>query len=151
MARDVIALVKSDAETHRVRMTLEVAPALPPVQGDRVQLEQVLLNLLLNAMDAMGDRAPARRHVTVRVCRVKKTVELSVSDNGHGIPSEQLTRIFEPFFTTKSNGLGMGLAISLSIVEAHGGRLRAENNPEGGGAVFTFALPVAEREVASSQ
>jgi signal transduction histidine kinase len=93
-------------------------------------------------MDALGDNPPESRLVTVRVRPVAKTVEVAVSDNGHGIAADKLPRLFEPFFTSKPNGLGMGLAISRSIVEAHGGRLWAENRP-GGGATFTFCLPVA--------
>lgn len=139
---EVISLARSDAEAHRVRVSLEATPALPPVLGSRVQLQQVLLNLLLNAMDALNGSSPERRHIVVRVQLEGATVEVSVSDSGPGIPAGKLSQIFEPFFTTKPNGLGMGLAISRSIVEAHGGRFWARNNP-GGGAVFTFALPVA--------
>ena len=128
---------------RRVRLAVETDPALPPVHGDRVQLQQVLLNLLLNAMDALDDNPPARRLVTVRARPAGATVEVAVSDTGHGIPADKLLRVFEPFFTSKPNGLGMGLAISRSIIEAHGGRLWAENN-EAGGATFTFTLPVAE-------
>ena len=143
LAGEVVTLVRPDAEKRRVRLALETDPALPPVHGDRVQLQQVLLNLLLNAMDALDDNPPARRLVTVRARPVGATVEVAVSDNGHGIPADKLLRVFEPFFTSKPNGLGMGLAISRSIIEAHGGRLWAENN-EAGGATFTFTLPAAK-------
>ena len=116
---------------------------MPPVHGDRVQLQQVLLNLLLNAMDALDDNPPERRLVTVRARPVGATVEVAVSDNGHGIAADKLSHVFEPFFSSKPNGLGMGLAISRDIIEAHGGRLWAKNN-EAGGATFTFTLPAAE-------
>jgi signal transduction histidine kinase len=110
-----------------------------------------VLNLLLNALDAVKDNPPGRRRVTVRARPAGATVEVTVSDEGHGIPADQLLRVFEPFFTSKSNGLGMGLAISRSIIEAHGGRLWAENRPAGG-AVFTFTLPVrGEGQVNSNQ
>ena len=94
-------------------------------------------------MDALDDNPPARRLVTVRTRPVGATVEVAVSDTGHGISADKLLRVFEPFFSSKPNGLGMGLAISRSIIEAHGGRLWAENN-EAGGATFTFTLPAAE-------
>jgi two-component system sensor kinase FixL len=142
---EVVALVRPDAELHRVRLGLESSPALPPVQGDPAQLQQVVLNLLLNAMDALSDNPPGSRLVTVRVRPMGSIVEVAVSDNGHGIAADKLPRLFEPFFTSKPNGLGMGLAISRDIIQAHGGRLWAENNAAGG-ARFTFALPVAEGE-----
>ncbi len=143
VASDVIALLRHETEMRRARVALELAPALPPIHGDFVQLQQVVLNLLLNAIDAVRDSPPARRLVTVRSRPVGALVELAVCDCGHGIPPDDLARIFEPFVTSKSNGLGMGLPISRSIIEAHGGRLRAENN-EGGGATFTFALPAVK-------
>jgi PAS domain S-box-containing protein len=143
LAGEVVTLVRSDAEMRRVRVAVETDPAVPPVRGDRVQLEQVLLNLLLNAMDALDDNPPARRLVTVGSRSSGSTVEITVSDTGHGISEDKLLRVFEPFFTSKPNGLGMGLAISRGIIEAHGGRLWTENN-ETGGATFTFSLPVAK-------
>ena len=145
LAGEVITLVRPDAEARQVRLALQTNPALAPVQGDQVQLQQVLLNLLLNAMDAVKDNQPARRLIAVRSRPAGASVEVTVSDTGHGIPADQLLRVFEPFFTSKLNGLGMGLAISRSIVEAHGGRLWAENDPAGG-ATFTFTLPAAKGE-----
>jgi PAS domain S-box-containing protein len=142
LAAEVIGLVRPEADSRRVELALEIAPALPSVQGDRVQLQQVVLNLLLNAMDALGDSRMSKSQVAVRVRPAGAAVEVSVSDNGHGIPADRLPRIFEPFYTSKPNGLGMGLPISRVIVEAHGGRLRAENSTEGG-ARFTFTLPAA--------
>jgi C4-dicarboxylate-specific signal transduction histidine kinase len=140
---DVATLVRPDVEQRRVRLALETDPALPPVYGDRVQLQQVLLNLLLNAMDALDDNPSERRLVTVRTRRVGAWVEITVSDTGQGIPADKLLRVFEPFFSSKPDGLGMGLAISRDIIEAHCGRLWADNN-EVGGATFTITLPRAE-------
>jgi PAS domain S-box-containing protein len=139
---EVIALVRPDAEMRRVRLALEVGTTLPPIHGDRVQLQQVLLNLLLNAMDALNDNPPASRLVAVRTRQAGATVEFAVRDNGHGIAPDKLSSVFEPFFTSKPNGLGMGLSISRSIIEAHGGRLWAENDAAGG-AIFIFTLPTA--------
>jgi len=143
---NVAALVRQDMDKRRVRLVLETDSALPPVFGDRVQMQQVLLNLLLNAMDALDGNSPEKRLVTVRARHIRETVEVAVSDTGHGIPADKLLRVFEPFFSSKPNGLGMGLAISRSIIEAHGGRLWAENN-EAGGATFIFSLPRTERGV----
>ena len=146
LAGEVVTLVRLDAEMRRVRLALETDPGLPHVQGDRVQLQQVVLNLLLNAMDAVNDNPPAKRNVALRARPAGAAVEVTVSDNGHGIAADHLPRVFEPFFTSKPHGLGMGLAISRSIVEQHGGRLCAENSP-GGGAAFTFTLPAAQAAV----
>jgi len=143
LAGDVVALARPEADARKLRLTLESASSCPPVRGDRVQLQQVLLNLLLNAMDAVNASAPDGRRVTVRVRAAGTEVEVAVSDTGLGIPMDALAHLFEPFFTTKPNGLGMGLAISRSIVQAHGGRLWADNN-EAGGATFAFILPAAE-------
>ena len=143
LAGEVVALVRPDAEMRRVRLGLETSPTLPPVQGDRVQLQQVLLNLLLNAVDALSDHPAESPLVTVRTRPADTMVEITVSDNGHGIAPDNLVRVFEPFYTSKPHGLLIGLAISRGIVEAHGGRLWAENDP-GGGARFTFSLPVTE-------
>jgi two-component system, LuxR family, sensor kinase FixL len=143
LAGEVVTLLRSDAEMRGVQLAVETDPALPPVHGDRVQLQQVLVNLLLNAMDALDDNPPARRLVTVRPRHVGATVEVTVSDTGHGISADNLLRLFEPFFSSKPNGMGMGLAISRGIIHAHGGRLWAGNN-EAGGATFTFTLPEAK-------
>jgi PAS domain S-box-containing protein len=143
LAAEVLALVRPEADARKIRMALTPGPALPPVRGDRVQLQQVLLNLLLNAMDAMADAASDGRRITVGIQAAGAQVEVAVSDTGPGIPADTLARIFEPFFTTKPSGLGMGLAISRSILEAHGGSLRATNNATGG-TTFTFALPAGD-------
>ena len=143
LAGEVIALVRPEADSRKVRLTLDPVSSLPPVRGDRVQLQQVLLNLLLNAMDAMnGSATDSHRVATVRVQAAGTQVEVAMSDTGHGIPADKLAHVFEPFFSSKPNGLGMGLTISRSIIAAHGGRLWAENN-EAGGATFTFTLTAA--------
>src|SRR5208283_4866019 len=142
LADEVITLVRPEVDARKVWLALEPASSLRPVRGDRVHLQQVLLNLLLNAMDTMNDSASDGRRITVRVQAVGTQVEVAVSDTGHGIPADKLAHVFEPFFSTKPNGLGMGLAISRGIIEAHGGRLWANNN-KAGGATFTITLPVA--------
>ena len=141
---EVAALVRVDAATRQVKVDLEVPGDLPPVEGDRVHLQQVLLNLILNGMDALNGAAAEDRRVSVAVaCNGARTVEVAVSDSGTGIPAETLAQIFNPFFTTKPTGMGMGLAISRTIIEAHGGRIWAENR-HGGGAAFRFTLPIAD-------
>jgi two-component system sensor kinase FixL len=147
LAGEVIALVFPEADARKVRIVLNPVSSLPQVRGDRVQLQQVLLNLLINAMDAMNDSAPDDRRITVLVQAVDTQVEVAVSDAGHGIAADMLSHVFEPFFSTKPNGLGMGLAISRSIIEAHRGSIRAKNN-EAGGATFTITLPAAEGDSA---
>jgi signal transduction histidine kinase len=137
----VARLVAGDAVLRNVVTRLELAPDLPPVHGDRVQLQQVVLNLILNGLDAMRDVKPRHRTHVLRTARGGgDTVEVTVQDSGAGIEKADLDHIFEAFYTTKADGLGMGLAIVRSIVEAHGGRVGARNNPEGG-ASFSFTLP----------
>jgi len=141
--RDVAALIHSDAILHGVRILLELNPGLPPVRGDKVQLQQVVLNLLLNAFEAMRDSPANERVVAVRVqLEGVLTVRVSVRDSGTGLTGDKLDKIFQPFYTTKRDGLGMGLSISRSIIEAHGGRLWVENNPDRG-ATFYFTVPAA--------
>jgi len=140
---EVVALVRLDAEMHRVRLALETDLTLKPISGDRVQLQQVVLNLLLNAIDSLSENPLVRGLVTVRAQPAGATIEVAVSDNGCGIPADNLAHVFEPFHTSKPNGLGLGLAISRSIIEAHDGKIWVENNAAGG-ATFTFALPASE-------
>ena len=117
---------------------------MPPVLGDGIHLQQVLLNLIMNAMDAMAKQPPEKRRLTVRTSRGSDSaVEVSITDSGPGIEPNTLPRLFEPFYTTKPNGMGMGLSIARTIIEAHHGRIRAENCREGG-AVFRVTLPAAE-------
>jgi two-component system, LuxR family, sensor kinase FixL len=141
---DVAALVHSDAILHGVRILLELDPGLPLVQGDKVQLQQVALNLLLNAFDAMKDCPANEREVKVRAETAGAgLLRVAVRDHGTGLSGDKLDKIFQPFYSTKRDGLGMGLAISRSIIDAHGGRLWAENNPDRG-ATFYCTLPVSD-------
>jgi two-component system, LuxR family, sensor kinase FixL len=143
LAGDVLRLVASDAILRRVRMHSRLEPDLPGIVGDRVQLQQVILNLVVNGLESMSASAPGLRHLTIRTSQPDTDrVEVMVQDTGPGISAEILDRIYEPFFSTKPDGLGMGLSICRSIAEAHGGRLEASNN-RGGGATFVFTLPVA--------
>jgi PAS domain S-box-containing protein len=141
---DVLRLARSELVAHGVSVTTQLAPGLPPVQGDRVGLQQVLLNLIINACDAMRLDAPARRQLTVVTePEGQVAVRIAIADRGPGLPLDTAERVFEPFFTTKEHGLGLGLVICRSIVATHGGRLVASNNAEGG-ATFSFVLPRAE-------
>ena len=141
---DVTRLLAHDSRRRGVTILSEFALNLPPVSGDRVQIEQVMLNLLLNAMDAVKGNAYPRNRLILRSARHGETgVEASVTDSGHGIPPEMLDRIFDSFFSTKDQGMGLGLALARSIAEAHGGRLTAENNTEGG-ATFRLILPALD-------
>lgn len=141
LIREVVALTQTDALIRHQPIALALTPDLPPVRGDRVQLQQVLLNLVLNGMEAMEPQPPAERQLRIQTLRAGAAVRVGVADRGPGILPEKLETIFDAFFTTKTHGMGMGLAISRSIVEAHGGRIWAENNPESG-ATFWFSLPV---------
>jgi signal transduction histidine kinase len=137
---DVVQLVHSDGILRNIRVEIECQDGLPSVRGDRVQLQQVVLNLLINAFDAMKEAIATERNVKVRAkTNGAGTVEVSVRDHGTGLTSNELARIFQPFYTTKREGLGMGLPISRSIIEAHGGRLWAENNADRG-ATFHFTV-----------
>ena len=142
---EVAALIHSDAAARHINLNLTVADNLPPVFGDPVHLQQVLLNLIINGMDAIAEADLEDRHVSVAAVCNGQIVEIAVSDSGPGVPADKLAHIFDPFFTTKPNGMGMGLAISRTIIEAHDGRLWAENRNEGG-ASFRFALPIVEKD-----
>jgi len=147
--QQVIVLLRPEMLARRVTLQVDLPPHLPPVRGDGVHLQQVFLNLLLNGADAMTDIPVERRKLVVLARSTDtETIEVVISDNGHGIPADRLPLIFEPFFTTKSHGTGIGLAVSKTIVESHGGRIWAENNPHGG-ATFRFTLNVAAEEVTS--
>lgn len=126
-------------------MTARCALNMPPINGDAIQLEQVVINLLLNGIEAMENCAGTKR-LLVEIGTVDADALVSVSDNGPGLPADYSENIFKAFFTTKADGLGMGLAISRSIVEAHNGRLWAEPNSYGG-ATFRIALPLHQEQV----
>ena len=137
-------IARTDAVAKRVTLEYAVESGLPPVSGDRVHLSQVLINLIINGMDAITSSERPRGLVRIAARPApERAVELAVMDSGTGIPPHMLSRLFEPFFTTKENGMGMGLAVSRTIVEAHGGRFWAENNPTGG-ATFRFTIPTVQ-------
>jgi PAS domain S-box-containing protein len=146
VVEDTVALVRPDLLTRQVKLTLEIPEHVPMLLGDRVHLQQVLLNLILNGMDAMSTIPGEERELKVRISKDIAHLEVSVSDCGTGLPPSESGRLFEAFYTTKPNGMGMGLAISRTIIEAHGGKIRAENNP-GKGATFTLSLPATEVEI----
>jgi PAS domain S-box-containing protein len=141
VVKEVIVLVQRELSSHLVSLRTELAPALPAILGDRVQLQQVIINLVMNGIEAMLPITDRPRELVIRTGRdATRRVLLSVTDCGGGISAENANRLFDPFFTTKSSGMGMGLSICRSIVEAHGGRLSVSAN-EGPGATFQFVLP----------
>jgi two-component system sensor kinase FixL len=143
VVRNVLRLIHSDLVNQNVAVHAELAVDLPVVQGDSVQLQQVLLNLVVNGCDALAGIAGAERTLFVRTKLTEdQCTRVSVADQGCGIPPEKMERIFEPFFTTKVQGMGLGLAICRTIITAHGGRLWGTNNMERG-ATFHFTLPTA--------
>jgi PAS domain S-box-containing protein len=139
-AANVLQLVRNDAARRGVALVSEFAQGLPEVPYDRVHLEQVLLNLILNGMEAMADVELAQRRLTVRTSNAGGAVEVAVSDSGHGVDPVHLPQLFDSFFTTKAEGMGLGLSIARSIVETHGGKIWVENRHEGG-ATFRFTVP----------
>lgn len=146
LVRQVVALLHAESQARQVALHLEMPRELPEVSGDRVHLQQVVLNLLFNSIDASERQPDERRRVVIRASRTAQgLVELAVTDRGEGIAPDLLPRLFEPFLTTKSRGIGIGLAISRTIVELHGGQISAENNPQGG-ATFRFTLKPAAPE-----
>jgi signal transduction histidine kinase len=143
----MIVLLHDKANRYSILIRAELTPSLPNVMADRVQLQQVLMNLLLNGIEAMKDMGG---ELTVTSKRTEDgQLLISVIDSGIGLPVEESERIFEAFFTTKPQGTGMGLSISRTIVESHGGRLWASTNT-GRGATFHFSLPTAAKAVAMS-
>ena len=112
-----------------------------PISGDRVQIQQVLVNLIVNAMGAMSEIPTARRRLTIQTSLRDEFAEVTIADAGPGIPPDKLQGVFEPFFTTKAHGMGMGLSIAQTVIEAHNGTISAHNQPKGG-AVFHIRLPL---------
>ena len=142
IVHDVLRLINSDILNRGISASTELAPDLPTISGDRVQLQQVLLNLVINACDAMQGM-PGERTLTVRTfLAAGPAIEVAISDVGQGIPPEELERIFNPFVTTKSEGIGLGPAICRSIIQSHHGKLWATNN-EGRGSTLHFTIPAS--------
>ncbi len=139
---ETLALVAHDMRARRIEATLDLSSTPCVIDGDRVLLEQVLVNLVRNAMDALADSPPARRRITIRTAVRGTAVDISVRDTGTGLPAEIIGTLFTPFVTTKSHGLGIGLTIAQRIVEAHAGTIAAQQNDDGG-ATFTVTLPRA--------
>ena len=137
---EVLALVRTDLQHRGVVVSTQLCEPAPLVLGDRVQLQQVLLNLVMNSCDAMSDTPPGERLLVVSTA-THGDARIEVGDRGSGIAPDALARVFEPFVTTKRDGLGLGLAICRSIVAAHGGHISAANNPERG-ATFVVSLPL---------
>ena len=148
---DVLPLVLGDARKRRIHIRTELAGDLPPVFGNPTQLQQVLINLIVNGMDAMANTPDEKRQLVIRTARPNgdARVEVAVTDFGSGISSGNLPRLFESFFTTRAEGMGLGLSIARSIVESHGGRIWADNNP-GGGATFHFTVQTASNRSVDS-
>lgn len=143
VAGEALALARSDLVLHGVAAKAELPPNLPAAMGDRIQIQQVILNLVANACEAMDSAGGSERRIVLRASRADGAgLELSVSDSGAGLPEGAETKLFEPFFTTKSDGVGLGLSVCRTIIDAHGGRLWATRNPEGG-ATLHFTLPTA--------
>ena len=144
LSAEVVRLMETEVQRRNVSLNTEFTAAPATIFGDRVHLQQVLMNLILNGMEAMADIPAAERRLYVRTAsNGQRRVEISVTDSGRGIPPEKLPRLFDSFFTTKENGMGLGLAIARSIIDAHHGRIFAENNSDGG-ATFRFDFPVSD-------
>jgi len=142
LVNETIILIATDAAIKNSVLELDLENNLPPVLGDRIQLQQVLLNLVSNSFDAM-ENSPEPHEILIRTSRSKdkSTIIVAVKDSGCGIPAQNMPKLFTHFFTSKPDGLGMGLSISRSIVGAHGGQLDAKNNPDRG-TTFHFTIPV---------
>ena len=146
VVREVFEFLSAQAAAHHVTLSTSLSPRPLLVSGDPIHLQQVVLNLLMNGMEAIGSAASSERTITARTAVLEgAVVEVAIEDSGPGIPPDKVEQIFEPFFTTKDAGMGMGLAITRTIVVSHGGRIWAANRPEGG-AVVRFILPLAKMD-----
>jgi signal transduction histidine kinase len=143
VARETVEFLSSLAVGRKVEVASVISPDTLPILGDRIQLQQVIVNLVVNGIDAMKDTPTEHRIISIRTSRVENFAELSVSDRGPGIPEDKLKEVFEPFFTTKGEGMGMGLSIARTIVEAHHGLIWAKNRDHGG-VSFRIRLPLAK-------
>jgi len=141
VVRDTIEFISSLAVGRNVELTSLITPDALPILGDHIQLQQVILNLVVNGIDAMKDTPGENRVISIRTSRAENFAQLSVSDRGSGIPEEKLKEVFEPFFTSKAEGMGMGLSIARTIIEAHHGLISARNRDHGG-ASFRIRVPL---------
>jgi signal transduction histidine kinase len=142
LVRETVGFFSTLAIGRKFELISMIAPDALPIVGDPIQLQQVLLNLVVNGVDAMKDTPSEDRTITVRTSRVENFAQLSVSDRGPGIPEDKLKEVFEPFFTSKAEGMGMGLSIARTIIEAHNGLIWAKNRDHGG-ATLRIRLPLA--------
>jgi C4-dicarboxylate-specific signal transduction histidine kinase len=146
VGRETVEFLSTLAVARKVELISFITPNALPILGDRVQLQQVILNLVVNGIDAMKDTPAENRIISIRTLRAGKFAELSVSDRGPGIPEDKLKEIFEPFFTSKAEGMGMGLSIARTIIEAHQGLISARNRDHGG-ASFRIKLPLSMQAI----
>ena len=144
LVRDTVEFLSTLAIGRNVEMVSVTKSDALPILGDRIQLQQVILNLVVNGIDAMKDTPAENRIITIRTSRVEEIAELSVSDRGPGIPEDKLKEIFEPFYTSKAGGMGMGLSIARTIIEAHQGQIWAQNRDHSG-ASFRIKLPISNK------
>jgi signal transduction histidine kinase len=142
LARETVGFLSTLATGRKVELISEIPSDPLPILGDRIQLQQVILNLVVNGIDAMGDTPAKNRIISIQSSRAGNFAELAMSDHGPGIPEDNLNEIFAPFFTSKAEGMGMGLSIARTIIEAHDGQIWAENR-DYGGASFRIRLPLA--------
>jgi len=142
----VLLLTASEANRRQVAVKSEIAAPMPAILGDRVQLQQVILNLIMNSLDSMSITTDRPRELRIKSSNKSDCVLVQVEDSGNGLDAQHSNSIFDPFFTTKKDGIGMGLTISRSIVEAHGGRLWAEQRTPHG-AILNFSVPISSRPV----
>jgi signal transduction histidine kinase len=143
LVRDTVDFLSSLAVGRKVELVSRIAPETLPILGDRIQLQQVILNLVVNGIDAMRDTSSENRIISIRTSRIDNFATLCVSDRGPGVAEEQLKEIFQPFYTSKAEGMGMGLSIARTIIEAHHGLIWAKNRDHGG-ASFRIKLPLVQ-------
>ena len=141
VAREAVEFLSALAVARKVELTSLITQNTLPILGDRIQLQQVILNLVVNGIDAMTDTPDENRIISIRTSRIDRFAELSVSDRGSGIPEDKMIEVFEPFYSSKAEGMGMGLSIARTIVEAHNGKIWAKNRDHGG-ASFRIRLPL---------
>jgi two-component system sensor kinase FixL len=146
LVNEVLRLMSSEAALREIHVEIEVSHSIPPVVGDRILLQQCVLNLLGNAFDSITDAMSKQRRVTIGIApETPGWIAITVCDTGAGIQPSVADRLFEPFVTTKSNGMGLGLLVTRSIIEDHGGKIWSTSNTQAG-ATFTFTLPMAKKD-----